>query len=67
MARLSPYALLLDVSIGSLLTVVPSLATILTLTLVRQRGVDIGGWQCLRIGLLMMPPTLMAALLLEVR
>lgn len=60
---LAPYALLLGVNIGPLLTVVGSLATILTLTLLRQRGVDIGGWQYLRMGLLMMPPTLAAALL----
>lgn len=60
---LGPYALLLGVNIGPLLTVVGSLATILTLTLLRQRGVDVGGWQYLRMGLLMMPPTLAAALL----
>lgn len=60
---LAPYALLLGVNIGPLLTVVGSLATILTLTLLRQRGVEVGGWQYLRMGLLAMPPTLAAALL----
>ncbi|MEW6046247.1 MAG: SLC13 family permease [Bacillota bacterium] len=61
--RLAPYALLLGVNIGPTLTVVGSLATILTLTLVRQRGVNVSGWHYLRMGLIMMPPTLTAALL----
>ncbi|HEY8425040.1 MAG TPA: SLC13 family permease [Limnochordales bacterium] len=60
---LAPYALLLGVNIGPLLTVVGSLATILSLTLLRQRGVEVGGWQYLRMGLLVMPPTLAAATL----
>ena len=67
---LAPYALLLGVNIGPLLTVVGSLATILSLTLLRQRGVEVGGWQYLRMGLLVMPPTLAAAtlgLLLQLR
>ncbi|NLG69889.1 MAG: hypothetical protein GX496_10115 [Firmicutes bacterium] len=67
---LAPYALLLGVNIGPLLTVVGSLATILSLTLLRQRGGEVGGWQYLRMGLLVMPPTLAAAtlgLLLQLR
>jgi len=60
---LAPYALLLGVNTGPLLTVVGSLATILSLTLLRQRGVEVGGWQYLRMGLLVMPPTLAAATL----
>ncbi len=66
----APYALLLGVNIGPLLTVVGSLATILSLTLLRQRGVEVGGWQYLRMGLLVMPLTLAAAtlgLLLQLR
>lgn len=59
---LAPYALLLGVNVGPLLTAVGSLATLLTLTLLRQRGVDIGGWPYLRMGLLTMPLTLAAAL-----
>lgn len=60
---LGPYTLPLDVNIGPLVTVVGSLATILTLTVLRQQGVDVGGWQHLRMGLLTMPQTLPAALL----
>lgn len=61
--RLAPYALLLGVNVGPLLTVVGSLATVLTLALFQQRGVSVGGWEYLKTGLLVMPPTLAAAYL----
>lgn len=61
--RMAPYALLLGVNIGPLLTVVGSLATVLTLALFQQRGITISGWDYLKTGLVVMPPTLAAALL----
>ena len=59
---LAPYALLLGVNIGPNLSVVGSLATMLALGLVRQRGTDVGGWPYLRMGLVVMPVSLSAGL-----
>ena len=59
----APYALLLGVNVGPNLSVVGSLATLLALGLVRQRGLDVGGWPYLRLGCLVMPVSLAAGML----
>ena len=60
--RWAAYSLLLGVNLGPNLSIIGSLATMLALGLVRQRGVDVGGWSYLRVGLLAMPATLAAGL-----
>ena len=60
--RWAAYSLLLGVNLGPNLSIIGSLATMLALGLVRQRGVDVGGWSYLRVGLVAMPATLAAGL-----
>ncbi|WP_235889321.1 arsenic transporter [Glacieibacterium frigidum] len=55
-------ALLIGVDLGPNLSVTGSLATILWLTALRREGLDVGFWQFLKVGALVMPPALLAAL-----
>jgi arsenical pump membrane protein len=55
-------AMLIGVDLGPNLSVTGSLATILWLTALRQEELDVSPWHFLRLGLLVMPPALIAAL-----
>jgi len=55
-------ALLVGVDLGPNLSVTGSLATILWLTALRRDGQEVGFWQFLRLGALVMPPALLLAL-----
>jgi arsenical pump membrane protein len=65
-AQVPPHilsAILLGVDIGPNLSVTGSLATILWLTALRREGIAVSAWQFLKLGLLVMPPALLLALL----
>jgi arsenical pump membrane protein len=55
-------AVLVGVDLGPNLSVTGSLATILWLTALRKDGHSVGTWTFLKLGLLIMPPALLAAL-----
>lgn len=55
-------AVLIGVDMGPNLSVTGSLATILWLTALRREGNRVSAWQFFRIGVLVMPPALIAAL-----
>jgi len=55
-------ALLIGVDLGPNLSVTGSLATILWLTAIRREGEDVGFWRFFRLGAIVMPPALLAAL-----
>jgi len=55
--------LLIGVDLGPNLSVTGSLATILWLIALRREGEAVTGWQFLKLGLVVMPPSLIAALL----
>jgi arsenical pump membrane protein len=55
-------AALIAVDLGPNLSVTGSLATILWLTALKREGLHIGAWRFLKLGLLVMPPALIAAL-----
>jgi arsenical pump membrane protein len=55
-------ALLIGVDLGPNLSVTGSLATILWLVALRREGQAVSGWKFLRVGSLVMPPALIAAL-----
>ncbi len=55
-------ALLIGVDLGPNLSVTGSLATILWLTALRREGVAVSFWRFLKVGVLVMPPALVAAL-----
>ena len=55
-------AALIGVDLGPNLSVTGSLATILWLAALRREGVSVGSWQFLKLGALVMPPALLAAL-----
>ena len=57
------HALLLGVDLGPNLSVTGSLATILWLLALRREGEHVGGWQFLKLGLFVMPPSLLLATL----
>ncbi|QXI49961.1 arsenic transporter [Pseudomonas anuradhapurensis] len=56
-------ALLIGVDLGPNLSITGSLATLLWLVAIRREGEHVSAWQFLRLGLLVMPPALVAALL----
>ena len=56
-------ALLIGVDLGPNLSVSGSLATILWLMAIRREGMEVGFWRFLGYGLLVMPPALLAAIL----
>ncbi len=63
-------SLLVGVDLGPNLSVTGSLATILWLIALRREGISVGFWQFFKLGLLVMPPSLLlalGALLLEPR
>ncbi len=55
-------ALLIGVDLGPNLSVTGSLATILWLIALRREGVEVSFWRFLKVGVLVMPPALAAAL-----
>ncbi len=55
-------AMLIGVDLGPNLSVTGSLATILWLVALRREGLHVGAWQFLRLGIVVMPPALLAAL-----
>lgn len=55
-------AVLIGIDLGPNLSVNGSLATILWLMALRKEGLEISGWRFLKAGLILMPPTLLAAL-----
>jgi arsenical pump membrane protein len=55
-------AVLIGVDLGPNLSVTGSLATILWLTALRREGQAVSAWSFLKIGILVMPPALAAAL-----
>ena len=56
-------AVLIGVDLGPNLSVTGSLATVLWLIALRREGVEIGGWQFLKVGAAVMPPALLVATL----
>ncbi len=54
--------LLIGVDLGPNLSITGSLATILWLTAIRREGEDVGFWRFLKVGAVVMPPALAAAL-----
>ena len=55
-------AVLIGVDLGPNLSVTGSLATILWLTALRREGIQVGAWQFLKLGALVMPPALLLAI-----
>jgi arsenical pump membrane protein len=55
-------AILIGVDLGPNLSVTGSLATILWLNAIRREGEHVGAWTFLKLGLIVMPPALIAAL-----
>ena len=55
-------AVLIGVDLGPNLSVTGSLATILWLSALRREGIEVGAWQFLKLGALVMPPALLLAL-----
>ena len=60
--RMVTDALLIGVDLGPNLSVTGSLATILWLIALRREGIEVGFWQFLRVGAVVMPPALVLAL-----
>ncbi|WP_028633982.1 arsenic transporter [Pseudomonas parafulva] len=56
-------ALLIGVDLGPNLSITGSLATLLWLVAIRREGESVSAWRFLRLGVLVMPPALAAALL----
>ena len=66
-AHLSPHvtgALLIGVDLGPNLSVTGSLATILWLVALRREGQAVSGWAFLKLGCVVMPPALLASLVI---
>jgi arsenical pump membrane protein len=59
-------AMLIGVDLGPNLSVTGSLATILWLVALRRQKIDVGAWRFLKIGALVMPPALLAALAMAI-
>jgi arsenical pump membrane protein len=60
-------AILIGVDLGPNLSVTGSLATILWLVALRREKIELGAWPFLRLGVLVMPPALIAALAAAIR
>jgi arsenical pump membrane protein len=60
-------AILIGVDLGPNLSVTGSLATILWLVALRREGLHVSAWRFLGLGLLVMPPALLAALAAAIR
>jgi arsenical pump membrane protein len=66
-AHLAPHvtgALLIGVDLGPNLSVTGSLATILWLVALRREGQTVSGWRFLKLGCVVMPPALLASLVI---
>ncbi|MHB1743514.1 MAG: arsenic transporter [Acidobacteriaceae bacterium] len=61
--RVMHAAVLLGINLGPNLSVTGSLATILWLMALRREKIEVSGWRFLRVGVLVMPPTLLIAVL----
>ena len=59
------HAVLIAIDLGPNLSVTGSLATILWLIAIRKEGLDVSAWKFLKIGALVMPPTLLLAALTD--
>ena len=59
-------SMLIGVDLGPNFSVTGSLATILWLVALRREGLDVSGWRFLRLGLMVTPPALLAALALTI-
>jgi arsenical pump membrane protein len=55
--------ILIAVDLGPNLSITGSLATILWLTAIRREGLEVSGWQFLKIGAIIMPISLVLAIL----
>jgi arsenical pump membrane protein len=60
-------AILIGVDLGPNLSVTGSLATILWLVALRREKIEVGAWPFLKLGLLVTPPALIAALAAAIR
>jgi arsenical pump membrane protein len=60
-------AILIGVDLGPNLSVTGSLATILWLVALRREKIEVGAWPFLKLGLLITPPALIAALAAAIR
>jgi arsenical pump membrane protein len=60
-------AMLIGVDLGPNLSVTGSLATILWLVALRREGLQVSAWRFLRLGLVVAPPALVAALAVAIR
>ncbi len=58
-------ALMIGVDLGPNLSITGSLATILWLAAIRREGEAVGFWRFLKVGAVVMPPALLAALALR--
>jgi arsenical pump membrane protein len=54
---------LIAIDLGPNLSITGSLATILWLTAIRREGLDVSGWQFFKIGVIIMPISLVFAIL----
>ena len=54
--------MLIGVDLGPNLSVTGSLATILWLVVLRREGLHVGAWSFLRLGIVVMPPALVLAI-----
>jgi arsenical pump membrane protein len=54
---------LIAIDLGPNLSITGSLATILWLTAIRREGLDVSGWQFFKIGMIIMPASLICAIL----
>ncbi len=61
--RVMHAAVLLGINLGPNLSVTGSLATILWLIALRREKIEVSAWHFLRVGVLVMPPTLLIAVL----
>lgn len=61
LSQAAVYATVVGTGVGPNLTVVGSLATLIWLSVVRGKGVEVTAWDYLRVGLVATPPILVAA------
>lgn len=61
LSQAAVYATVVGTGVGPNLTVVGSLATLIWLSVVRDKGVEVTAWDYLRVGLVATPPILVAA------
>lgn len=55
-------AVLIGIDLGPNLSITGSLATILWLIAIRREGLNVSGWKFLKVGMLVMPPSLLMAI-----